>query len=202
MNSSPARPEAPVVARVAGPALGFHFLVQGRKVFPEMAAPVSVSRDRGLWRDPLRGQGSGYSHRALAIFGVGRVLLSAPLLPARSSGWRLACVDLKTHQFDNAIIDGMDGSHLSRGSLLAAGDRVEPLRPAGMSASPGGHRAAARQSGAHRQSRGDAGRQGAGKSQFSPPGVLRWSPRSRSAEIQHCLTAHAVTEAPHRFPLA
>jgi len=28
---------------------------------------------------------------------------------------------LKKHQFDYAIIDGMDGSHLSRGSLLAAG---------------------------------------------------------------------------------
>ena len=33
-----------------------------------------------------------------------------------------ACLrGLKTHQFDDAIIDGMDGSRLSRGSLLAAG---------------------------------------------------------------------------------
>ena len=33
-----------------------------------------------------------------------------------------ACLrGLKKHQFDHAVVDGMDGSHLSRGSLLAAG---------------------------------------------------------------------------------
>jgi acyl-[acyl-carrier-protein]-phospholipid O-acyltransferase / long-chain-fatty-acid--[acyl-carrier-protein] ligase len=111
-----------------------------------------------------------------------------------------ACLrGLKTHQFDHAIIDGMDGSHLSRGSLLAAGialsryirrecphHRVAIVLPPGKAAL--------------------IANLAVMLADKVPVNLNFTAGRSslessiKIAEIQHCLTAHAVTKRLTEFP--